>query len=503
MPNLYKKLFPWLCNEQKARIFLAFLCFCFSLNAFSLPNVKNSDLSGKWYSSNSYLLKLKINNYLSKAKLENYDADIVALIVPHAGLSYSGQSAAYAFKAVKKKKISTVIVVGFSHRANYDGIAVLDYDGLRTPLGVLACDRELADKIVSLNKKIYKDNLAFDNENSVEMILPFAQIVFKDAKVLLLAIGKQSYENSQLLGEALAELVNNRQDILIVASTDMSHYLPKPLASKTDDSSESYIKAMDPESLYKKCYGQNRMCGTGAVVAVMIAAKKLGADKVHVLNRSNSARTNSDKEKVVGYLSAAFVNSKRQTKKEERAVDNIISEQNRKDLLSLARKTLSLYVNEGETLQWKNDNPTFDQVTGVFVTLHKNKRLRGCVGNIIGRKPLYQGVIDMAISASEDHRFPKVSKDELDKIDIEISMLTPLKKIDDPDKIIMGKHGVLVKSFFKSGVYLPQVATETGWTRDEFMNSLCGQKAGMEADAWKTGKCEIYIFSAEVFGEKD
>ncbi len=504
MRSLYKKLFPWLYRGQRARIFFLSLYFCLSLSAFSSPGIKKADLSGKWYSSNPYLLRREINGYLSKANPVNYNAEMIALIVPHAGLSYSGRSAAYAFKAVKKEKISTVIVVGFSHRANHDGVAVFDYEGLRTPLGVVYSDRELISEITSLNKKIFKENSAFDDENSVEMILPFAQVALPKAKVLLLAIGKQSYENSQLLGEALYKIANNRDDVLIVASTDMSHYLPKTLADKTDGLTESYIKEMNPKNLYKKSYGQNRMCGTGAVVAVMIAAKKLGADKAYILNRSNSARKKSDKEKVVGYLSAAFVKSNKKEKKEEKDMDKTISEQNKKDLLSLARKTISLYINEGKVLDYKNDNPVFDEVMGVFVTLHKDGRLRGCIGNIIGRKPLYRGVIDMAISAStEDSRFPKLTKDELDEIDIEISVLTPLKKIDNPESIIMGKHGVLVKSFFKSGVYLPQVATETGWSREEFMSSLCGQKAGMEADAWKTGKCEIFTFTAEVFGEKD
>ena len=140
---------------------------------------------------------------------------------------------------------------------------------------------------------------------------------------------------------------------------------------------------------------------------------------------------------------------------------------------------------------------------GAFVTLHKAGKLRGCIGNIIGRGPLYATVCDMAIqSATSDPRFNPVTKNELDEIDIEISVLSPLERIYEPDKIIMGKHGVLVKRGFSSGVYLPQVATETGWTRDEFMDSLCAQKAGLPRDSWKKGECDIYIFSAEVFGEK-
>ncbi|MCX5710588.1 MAG: AmmeMemoRadiSam system protein A, partial [Candidatus Omnitrophica bacterium] len=129
-------------------------------------------------------------------------------------------------------------------------------------------------------------------------------------------------------------------------------------------------------------------------------------------------------------------------------------------------------------------------------------RLRGCIGNIIATQPLYLTVRDMALAAAfEDPRFSPVSREELINIGIEISVLSTLKKISSAAEIVLGEHGVLVKNNYTSGVYLPQVATETGWTKEQFMNSLCGDKAGMEPDAWKKGACEIYIFSAEVFKE--
>jgi len=134
--------------------------------------------------------------------------------------------------------------------------------------------------------------------------------------------------------------------------------------------------------------------------------------------------------------------------------------------------------------------------------LRRNQQLRGCIGNIVGTKPLYSGVRDMAIAAAtQDRRFNSVTKDELGDIHIEISVLSPLVQITNTDEIVLGKHGVLVRDAYRSGVYLPQVATETGWSKEEFMNSLCSQKAGMKPNAWKSGECDIYIFSAEVFEE--
>jgi len=259
------------------------------------------------------------------------------------------------------------------------------------------------------------------------------------------------------------------------------------------------------------------MCGLGAVTSVMIAAKKLGADKLKVLKESTSAEAGGDESRVVGYLSAVMVRDGRNPVlprtdssgtvrkggvEESKEMEELLNTKQRKELLKLARDTITFYLDEGKPLERDSSDETLQEVMGVFVTLRQNHQLRGCIGNIIGTKPLYFGVRDMAIAAAtQDFRFKTVTKDELKDIDIEISVLSPLKQITDTDEIILGKHGVLVRDAYRSGVYLPQVATETGWSRDEFMNSLCGQKAGMDSGAWKNGKCDIYIFSAEVFGE--
>jgi AmmeMemoRadiSam system protein A len=171
-------------------------------------------------------------------------------------------------------------------------------------------------------------------------------------------------------------------------------------------------------------------------------------------------------------------------------------------LLRLARETIEFYLERRKELDIQENDPVLNQNMGAFVTLHAKDRLRGCIGNIMGRQPLYLTIRDMSIAAAfEDPRFNPVTKQEIKDINIEISVLSPLKKITNPDEIVLGEHGVLVKNDFTSGVYLPQVATETGWDKERFMNSLCGDKAGMKLDAWRTGACEIYVFSAVVFKE--
>ncbi len=467
-------------------------------------DIKDTDLSGSWYSSNGLILSNQIKKYLNKAQPKPIEGEIIAIISPHAGLKYSGPVAAYSFKAVKEKKVDTIILVGFSHRKNYDAIALLNKDGIKTPLGIIYSDKELIGKLIDAHKKIIDEPDVFEGENSLELILPFIQISFPEAKIVPIAIGRQSLANCQILGTSLYEILKERENFLIVASTDMSHYLSCQQAKAMDEETANLIKQMEPEKLFLASGGENRMCGTGAVVATMIAAKKLGAEKATILNLGTSGDTSRDKTRVVGYLSAAFIktNKKNLTENEKMQEKQLLTQEQKNKLLKLARQTISVYLESGKTLEVKESDPVLNQAMGAFVTLHKHGQLRGCIGNIIGRKPLYLTVRDMAIAAAtQDPRFNPVGKDELGDIHIEISALSPLKKITNPDEIILGKHGVLVKNLFRSGVYLPQVATETGWTKEQFMNSLCASKAGMAADAWKKGQCEIHIFSAEVFGE--
>ena len=480
-------------------LFLLFLSLSICIFA---QDIKDADLAGFWYSDNPQILKREISNYLDSAKVLPLEGEPIALILPHAGLIYSGNTSAYGFKALEGRKIDKIILVGFSHKVDFDGTAVFSYQGFKTPLGTLAIDKELTKKVSSAHKKIFTYPRAFENENSVELIIPFIQAVFNQPKVVLLALGRQNWENAKILGQSLAKVLRNESNYLIIASSDMSHYLPLARALKVDQETVALLGKMNPENLFSSLNKKNRMCGLGAVTSVMIAAGELGANKLKVLKSSTSAEASGDESRVVGYLSAAMVRDNKRKVEESNEMKELLNIKQRKELLKLARDTISFYLDQGKPLDTSSDDETLKEVMGVFVTLRKNQQLRGCIGSIIGTKPLYLGVRDMAIaSATQDFRFKAVTKDELGDIHIEISVLTPLKQITNTDEIILGKHGVLVRDAYRSGVYLPQVATETGWSKEEFMNSLCGQKASMDSSAWKRGKCDIYIFSAEVFEE--
>ncbi|MCX8082041.1 MAG: AmmeMemoRadiSam system protein A [bacterium] len=180
----------------------------------------------------------------------------------------------------------------------------------------------------------------------------------------------------------------------------------------------------------------------------------------------------------------------------------MLTESQKKNLLKIARETLEYVLSGKELPPIECDDPVLKEKRGVFVTLKKNGDLRGCIGYIEGVEPLVMAVRDMAIqSATGDPRFPPVSYKELNDIEIEISVLTPLIKVKDAEEIVLGRDGVVIKKGFRQGVFLPQVAEETGWSKEEFLSNLCMYKAGLPPDAWKERDIEIYTFQAEVFSE--
>jgi AmmeMemoRadiSam system protein A len=180
-----------------------------------------------------------------------------------------------------------------------------------------------------------------------------------------------------------------------------------------------------------------------------------------------------------------------------------ITPEEKKYLLALARKMI---IAKTEGINISDDNyfsDTLKESSGVFVTLHKNGQLRGCIGYVEGIKPLQEAVIEMSLSAAfEDPRFPPVEKDELKDIELEISVLSPLQTISNIDKILVGKHGLVIEKGFYRGLLLPQVAAEYNWNREEFLEHTC-QKAGLPQNSWKDPSTKIQIFSAEIFSETD
>ena len=180
-----------------------------------------------------------------------------------------------------------------------------------------------------------------------------------------------------------------------------------------------------------------------------------------------------------------------------------LSDEHKKILLKIARDSIIRAVYSRPPLEYRIDDEVLNKKCGAFVTLHINGNLRGCIGNIVSETPLWKTVRNMAVeSALRDPRFYPLTPQELDRVDIEISVLSPLKKIEDPEEIEVGKHGLFIRKGFYQGLLLPQVATEYGWDRTQFLEQTC-YKAGLNKNCYRESGTEIYIFSAIVFGEKD
>jgi uncharacterized protein len=172
-------------------------------------------------------------------------------------------------------------------------------------------------------------------------------------------------------------------------------------------------------------------------------------------------------------------------------------------LLKIARDTVKAVISGGTVPTPKSDDPALNEHCGCFVTLKNGEELRGCIGQFVSDMPLIELVVEMAkASATGDPRFfaYPITAAELDELDIEISVLSPLKRTNDPLSLRLGVDGIYIKRGFASGCFLPQVATETGWSREEFLSYCCAHKAGLKADAWKDPKTEVYLFMAKVFG---
>lgn len=478
-------------------------------------DVKEPDLAGSWYPASKDVLSSVLDSYLKEAKAEPIDGDIAAIIAPHAGLMYSGPVAAYSYRAVEGRSYNTVVILGFCHRKSFDGVSVYKDGYFNTPLGSLTVDSQFAADLMARGKNIIFYPEAFKDENSLEMQLLFIKKVLPEAKIVPIVFGTSSFSCCETVSDALAGMLKNRNDVLLVASTDMSHYHPEEEARKIDLASVELLKNFSARQIFDKSVtGGQIFCGYMPVAIVLLTAKKIGAGKIDILQYSNSGNITGDTKSVVGYVSAVIYKKtegslsseayrKEKTSKPAKEEKMLLNDAQQKKLLKIARDTIITYLKTGHALEIKEDDPVLNKEMGAFVTLHKNGELRGCIGNIIGRGPLYLTVRNMAVeSATGDPRFSRVKPEEMKDIDIEISVLSELNKIESADEIELGVHGVLIRKGFASGVFLPQVAAETGWSKEEFLSCLCSEKAGLLPDAWKTGEADMYVFTAEVFGEK-
>ncbi|MCX7957099.1 MAG: AmmeMemoRadiSam system protein B [Endomicrobia bacterium] len=479
-------------------------------------------VAGQFYPYNKEELVNTIEIFFKNIKtLPKEQGKILAVISPHAGYIYSGQTASYAYKFLQCYKIENpiIILLGQSHHFHLSKASVYSKDSFLTPLGEAKIEKDFVSLLLS-NSNYFEESIQPHlPEHSLEVQLPFLQYIYKQFSIVPILVSSFDVNFIKKIAEILADCIKKyktSKKIIIVCSTDMSHYPSYEDARSIDLKAIEVLKNYDIDKFYnttkelEKSKVKNLYCVFCADTAVGITiytTKLLGGNHIEILNYSNSGDSiYGDKTRVVGYLSAAFI-EKQQIKgenldmKKENQEEFKITEENQKVLLYLARQAIKEYIYGGKMISYKTDNKELLTPQAVFVTLTKKGQLRGCIGTTFPQYPLYQAVINMAIAAAnEDPRFPPVKEEELDDIKIEISVLSPLKRVFSHKDIKEKIHGVVVRSGSRSGLFLPQVWEQLP-KKEQFLSELCWSKAGLQPNAWQDSKTELYVFTVFAFEE--
>ena len=470
--------------------------------------------AGMFYPKDPQELRADINSYLADAGKAVISQKPFGLISPHAGTPYSGPVAAYGYTLVRDQKYEAVVIVAPCHVDYFSFASIYDGDAYRTPLGRVPVAKALAQELVSENRLIQfssrghvVSSMSGRADQSIEVQVPFLQIVLKDTPIIPIIIGSMDWAVLENLGQQLGKFVQ-QHDVLIIASSDLSHYHSYKECQNIDQKFIKLLEKQDVNELYQALTSQAvEACGGGPILALLIAAQANQATTIKTLKCANSGDVPfGDKSRVVGYLSAAIYKGNNPKSNNPKPIEQLksgyLDRSEQVFLLDLAENVIQACV-KGQPIPKPTDIPPICQEKrGAFVTIEKHGQLRGCIGYILPMYPLYETVIEVAQSAAlKDPRFDPVQPKELPDLEIEISVLTVPEKITDPSIIEVGKHGIIMKRGFYQGLLLPQVATDYSWDRETFLEHTC-LKAGLPRDAWKDKNTEISIFSAQVFNRE-
>ncbi len=473
--------------------------------------IRPAAVAGAFYPADPQALSQMMDDMLAKATPAPVDGEILAAVAPHAGYPFSGPVAAWTYAALKGHKYSRVVVIAPSHYVGFDFTSVYDGDAYTTPLGQVPVDREFARRLVKMSPTFQfseKGHQATADapEHSVEVQLPWLQKIFGNFELVPIVMGGQSYESSRALGVALATMLRNDPGTLVLASSDLSHYHPYADAESIDHKTLHALEAYDYFSMSRNFRWRGpsepgiwEACGGAPIVAAMIYAERMGANKAEVLRYANSGDVNGDKSRVVGYSADVFVKSAQGAGAE---FPFSLTDQEKAELLALARRSVESMIQNNQLFSPPIPaSETLNREYGAFTTLTEAGALRGCIGYTSPAKPLYVTVRDTAtLAALRDPRFAPVTAAELPQLAYEISVLSPLRRVTDVEQIRVGRDGLLMKNGDDQGLLLPQVPAEQKWNRETFLEQTCA-KAGMDLSCWKDENTDIFSFTAVVFSE--
>jgi hypothetical protein len=493
---------------------IIFFLLLLPVMVIAAENVRPYLTSGPWYPADPQRLNQMLDGFFKQIPIPEKTGTIRGIIAPHAGYEYSGLCAARAYRYLSPSQpIRRVFLLGASHHYGFYGACVSDFSAFATPFGQVAVDTETCRSLSRLSF-FRNDNVAMQNEHSLENQLPFLQKVlgnanFKIVPILFGALRKSDYDK---IAAIIAPYCDDKT--LLVASSDLTHYgknfaytpfkgdIKKQL-TQLDTGFVQTIQKLDFDKFYRY-FEKTGITACGFVpIGIMIRLFEKRNIGCVLTDYYKSGDLNNDYSSSVSYASLVF------SAADKSPHDPLgLSRAEKKLLLELARSTLQSYLKNTPLPQQKENQfsafPKLEKNLGVFVTLREKGELRGCIGSIIGVEPLYRGVMANAVHAAvDDPRFPPLSPNELEGVQVEISVMTPLRPISDYRSIRLGTDGVVISDGPAQAVFLPQVASETGWTLDQFLGSLC-LKAGLERDAYRRSPTmQFHIFQAQVFSEKD
>ena len=474
------------------------------------PKVREPAVAGLFYPKDPAALSRMVDVFLADAKDTPLDGELRALICPHAGYPFSGPVAAYAYRLLVGREYATVVVLGPTHYADLRGASVTNADLFRTPLGdvpvsgkarVLAqyapfalepgCYVQRPDWWSQSSRAAPATDTADTWEHSVEVEIPFLQKTLKGFQLVPVVMGGEMGEaDIQKAAQALGRIIDDHA--LIVASSDLSHYYSYAMAQKLDQRCVKAICDLDLDAMELQ-----EACGRIPILTLMQLARERGW-KARLLDCRNSGDTAGEKSRVVGYAAIAFY----------APPDAMFTAAERRYLLDLARKAVRESVTTGRLPEVSPDGlaARITGSKGCFVTLTERGELRGCIGYIMAQGPLYQAVLENARNAAlHDPRFPTVSPREVDRLEIEISVLTTPRPLlfaspeDLLEKLQPHQDGVVLRIGGRSATYLPQVWDQLP-DKVDFLNNLA-EKAGCAPDAWRQPGALVLIYHVEAFKE--
>jgi len=420
--------------------------------------IRNPVVAGQFYPGEPDQLRTMVEEMVDQSAIKE---DVIGIVSPHAGYIYSGPVTGATISRIRFK--DTFIIIGPNHTGAGETFSIMTEGTWKTPLGKVEIDSDLSKKLLSSSKYLREDSLAHQYEHSLEVQLPFLQYFKPDIKIIPIIFGQASGDIYKEIGREIASTINESDHgVIIIASSDMNHYESQETARRKDNWAIEAVLDLDEDELFKRVQEFNiTMCGYAPTISLISAAKELGVKEAELVKYQTSGETTGDFSSVVGYAGIIITGMS--------------------PLASLAKQTVESYIREGQLPELKELTPEMKEPAGVFVSIHKDGDLRGCIGTF---EPATENVAEeikanAVSSATRDPRFRPISPSELKDLEYSVDVLTSPEPVENQDELDPKKYGIIVQVDWRRGLLLPDLE---GVDSVDLQIDICRQKAGISPD---------------------